>query len=167
MEIHLDDRIAEVNILETKGNLIKAEVDGKIYEVDYAKIGSGTYSFIINGKSIEMEVSSKDNPRVFEILHHCLNFQSEVVDAEARYMKNRKQGDVDDDTNVISSPMPGKIVKLLVEEGEEVEAGQTLVIISAMKMESEYKAKHAGVISKVLTEEGATIDGNQPLIIIE
>jgi biotin carboxyl carrier protein len=167
MEIHLNDRIAEVNILETKGNLIKAEVDGKIYEVDFAKIGSGTYSFLLNGKSIEMEVSSGDNPRVFDILHHCLSFQTEVVDAEARYMKNRKQGELDDDANVISSPMPGKVVKLLVDEGDKVEAGQTLIIISAMKMESEYKAKHAGVVSKILTEEGATIDGNQPLIILD
>ncbi len=167
MEINIGDRVAEVNILESDKNLLKVEVDGKTYELDYVKIGSGTYSFIYKGKSLEMEITAKDKPKAFEVLHDCLVFDTEVVDAEARYMKNRKQGDVEDDENIISSPMPGKVVKVLVKEGEEVKAGQTLIIISAMKMESEYKAHHDGLVRKVLTEEGATIDGNQPLIVIE
>ena len=167
MEINIGDRIAEVNILESDENLLKVEVDGKVYELDCVKIGSGSYSFLYEGKSLEMEIIAKDKPKTFEILHACLVFDTEVVDAEAKYMKNRKQGEVEDDENVISSPMPGKVVKVLVKEGEEVKAGQTLIIISAMKMESEYRAHHAGVISKVLTEEGATIDSNQALIIID
>ncbi len=167
MEINIGDRVAEVNILESDGNLLKVEVDGKVYELDYVKIGSGTYSFLYEGKSLEIEIITKDKPKTFEIFHDCLVFDTEVVDAEARYMKSRKQEDLEDDENVISSPMPGKVVKVLVKEGEKVVAGQTLIIVSAMKMESEYKAHHPGVVSKVLTEEGATIDSNQPLIIIE
>ncbi len=167
MEINIGDRVAEVNILESDKNLLKVEVDGKTYELDYVIIGTVNYSFIYMGKSLEMEITAKDKPKAFEVLHDCLVFDTEVVDAEARYMKNRKQGDVEDDENIISSPMPGKVVKVLVKEGEEVKAGQTLIIISAMKMESEYKAHHDGLVRKVLTEEGATIDGNQPLIVIE
>ncbi|MFC2099127.1 biotin/lipoyl-containing protein, partial [Bacteroidota bacterium] len=51
--------------------------------------------------------------------------------------------------------------------GEKVEAGQTVIIVSAMKMESEYKAGHAGVVKEIHVKEGDTIEGNQPLVTIE
>ncbi len=63
--------------------------------------------------------------------------------------------------------MPGKVVKLFVSEGDQVEAGQTLIIISAMKMESEFKAPISGKVIRVTTSEGSTVEGKQPLIIIE
>ncbi len=72
-----------------------------------------------------------------------------------------------DDDNTISSPMPGKVVKILVKKGDKIKAGDTVVIISAMKMESEYKVKKDRLIIDVLVKEGDIIDGNQPLVIIE
>lgn len=167
MEIHLNDRIAEVNILDFDGTYLKAEVDGKIYDLDYARIGEGTYSFIFEGKALELEVSKTAKPKVFEIFNSCHIFKTEVVDAEARYQKNRSQSDVDSDETTISSPMPGKVVKIPVKEGDEVMAGQILVIVSAMKMESEYKAKKDGVVKEILVSEDDTIDGDQVLIVLD
>ncbi len=167
MEIHLNNRIAEVEILESDGQFLKVDVDGKIYNLDYVKIGDGTYSFLYQGKSIELEVLKTGQPKSYEVNHHGYSFITEVVDAEAKYQKHRQGSGMDDDECTISSPMPGKVVKITVKAGDEVQAGQTLIIISAMKMESEYKAKKEGVIKQILTKEGATIDGNQPLIIIE
>jgi biotin carboxyl carrier protein len=63
--------------------------------------------------------------------------------------------------------MPGKIVKILVSEGDAVEVGQTVIIVSAMKMESEFKASKAGIIAKISVAEGDTVDGNQVLVEIE
>jgi biotin carboxyl carrier protein len=88
------------------------------------------------------------------------------MDAEAKYLRGRKHEDLDDDS-AISSPMPGKVVKILVKIGDKVKAGDTVIIISAMKMESEYKVKRDRVIKDILVKEGDTIDGHQPLIIIE
>jgi len=167
MEIHLNDRIAEVNILDFDGTYLKAEVDGKIYDLDYVRIGEGTYSFIFEGKAIELEVSKTSKPKVFEIFNSCHIFKTEVVDAEARYQKNRCQSDVDSDETTISSPMPGKVVKIQVKAGDKVKAGQILIIISAMKMESEYKAKKDGVVKEILVSEEDTIDGDQVLIVLE
>jgi biotin carboxyl carrier protein len=79
---------------------------------------------------------------------------------------NRKHDHLGD-TSAISSPMPGKIVKILVNKGDQVKAGETVIIVSAMKMESEYKVKSDRTIKEILVKEGDTIDGNQPLIIIE
>jgi biotin carboxyl carrier protein len=63
--------------------------------------------------------------------------------------------------------MPGKVVKVLVSEGESVTEGQTAVIISAMKMESEYKIPINGKVKKVNVKDGDTIEGNQILIELE
>ena len=166
MEIHKNDRVAEVNILDFNGTYLKAEVDGNIYDLDYARIGEGSYSIIFNGKVLELEVSRTGKPKVFEINISCHIFRTEVVDAEARYQKNRTQSDLDTDENTISSPMPGKVVKIPVQAREKVKAGQTLIIVSAMKMESEYKAKKDGVVKEILVSEEDTIDGDQVLIVL-
>jgi len=63
--------------------------------------------------------------------------------------------------------MPGKVVNILVKIGDKVKAGDTVIIVSAMKMESEYKVKKDRTIVDILVKEGDTIDGNQPLIIIK
>jgi len=166
MEINLNGRLADVNILQVEETSLKAEVDGKIYNLDFKRIEQGTYSFLLNGRNIEMEVSGTGSKK-FEIINEQNRYEAEIVDAEAKYLKNRTQGDLPDDEGTILSPMPGKVVKIMVKEGQEVKKGDTVIIISAMKMESEYKAKKNGVIKKILIEEEATIDGNQTLIIIE
>ena len=63
--------------------------------------------------------------------------------------------------------MPGKVVKIPVNVGDKVKAGDVVIIISAMKMESEYKVKKDRIIREILVKEGDIVEGNQPLIIIE
>ena len=63
--------------------------------------------------------------------------------------------------------MPGKVVKIPVKVGDKVETGETVIIVSAMKMESEYKAARVGLIKEIHVAEGDTIEGHQPLITIE
>lgn len=63
--------------------------------------------------------------------------------------------------------MPGKVIKVFVKVGDEVTEGQTAVVISAMKMESEYKIPMDGKIKKVNVKDGDTIEGNQILIELE
>ncbi|MGB1701370.1 MAG: biotin/lipoyl-containing protein, partial [Nannocystaceae bacterium] len=65
------------------------------------------------------------------------------------------------------SPMPGRIVRVLVEEGQEVDAGAPLVIVEAMKMENELQAPIAGVVSSVSAEAGATVDAGTVLCVVE
>ena len=74
---------------------------------------------------------------------------------------------MDSADNSIVSPMPGKVVKVLVQKGDAVQQGQTLIIVAAMKMESEYKVSRDGIVAEVLVKDGDTVDGNQTLIVIE
>ena len=94
------------------------------------------------------------------------SFDVEIVDAESKYLKSRKKDEGDDD-HTISTPMPGKVVRIPVKVGDQVKAGDVVIIISAMKMESEYKAGRDGVIKEVHVKEGDTIEGNQALISLE
>ncbi|WP_297520195.1 pyruvate/oxaloacetate carboxyltransferase [Thermococcus sp.] len=68
---------------------------------------------------------------------------------------------------VVTSPMPGKILRILVKEGEQVKTGQGLVVLEAMKMENEIPAPKDGVVKRILVKEGDTVDTGQPLIELE
>ncbi|MCC7385332.1 MAG: acetyl-CoA carboxylase biotin carboxyl carrier protein subunit [Deltaproteobacteria bacterium] len=68
---------------------------------------------------------------------------------------------------LITSPMPGKVVKVLVAPGDAITEGQALVIIEAMKMENEIRAPTSGKIARVFTAAGQTVEANAKLISIE
>ncbi|ASJ01206.1 pyruvate/oxaloacetate carboxyltransferase [Thermococcus gorgonarius] len=68
---------------------------------------------------------------------------------------------------VVTAPMPGKILRILVKEGEQVKMGQGLLILEAMKMENEIPAPKDGVVKKILVKEGDTVNTGDPLMEIE
>jgi biotin carboxyl carrier protein len=63
--------------------------------------------------------------------------------------------------------MPGKIVKIPVKKSDQVITGQTVIIVEAMKMQSEYKVKRDSIIKDILVKEGDNVEGNQTLIVLE
>lgn len=167
VEIKIGDRVAWVNLLKQEGNMLAIEVDGKKYDVDLMHTAGGTFSIIENGHSYDIELVPKDGPKKYtaHTLHET--FDVEVIDAEARYLQNRNAGASGAAESKITSPMPGKVVKVLVTEGDPVQKGETVIIISAMKMESEYKAPRDGVVKKVYVKSEDTVDGSQVLIELE
>lgn len=167
LEIKINDRTTTVKLISQDGNLLEIEVDGKIYHVDLLHTPDGTFSIIESGKSYNIELVPKNQPKKYtaHTLYHT--FDVEIVDAEARYLINRGSNGAVSLEKTIISPMPGKVVKVLLKEGDVVQKGETVVIIAAMKMESEYKSPSDGVIKKVNVKEGDTIEGNQVLVEIE
>ena len=166
LELKVNDRNAIVKEIRRKGNLVTLSVDNKIYEVDIDKVSGEEYSILSEGKSYNVEVIPTDDPKIYRVNTIYFAFDVSVNDAEARYLQKRKKKDADGTTDTIKSPMPGKVVKVLVQKGDHVEKGQTVVVLSAMKMESEYKAGCDGIVSKVAIKEGDTVDGNQLRVII-
>ncbi len=70
-------------------------------------------------------------------------------------------------TQKVVAPMPGKIVRVLVKPGDDVNARQGLVVVEAMKMENELKAARAGRVRDVLVSEGRSVDAGAVLVIVE
>jgi pyruvate carboxylase subunit B len=67
----------------------------------------------------------------------------------------------------IKAPMPGKVVRILAPAGTQVENGQSVLVIEAMKMQNELKAPKSGVVKKINVEEGAAVDAGQALAEVE
>ncbi|HZH72146.1 MAG TPA: biotin/lipoyl-containing protein [Mariniphaga sp.] len=167
LEIKVNDRTSIVRMLNQKGNLLEIEVDGKVYNIDLLHTPDGTFSIIENGMSHNIELVPANHPKKYtaHTLYHT--YDVEIIDAEARYLINRSVNGSSGSEKTISSPMPGKVVKILYKEGDVVQKGDTVVIISAMKMESEYKSPVDGIIKRINVDEGDTVEGNQILIEID
>jgi biotin carboxyl carrier protein len=166
LEIQVGDRIAKVELLIQKGTEFTIKVDDKEYKTDIIMVERGVYSILMDGRSYNVELIETSGPKNYHVNTLFYSFDAEVVDAERRYQKSRKKIDSLED-NIISSPMPGKVVRILVKPGDQVKAGDTVVIVSAMKMESEYKVKSDRIIKEIRVKEGDTVSANQPLIVIE
>jgi len=164
IEIKVGDRVAWVNLLSQHENILEIEVDGKVYKVDLMHTGEGTFSILESCRSHNIELVPHKEAKKYTAYTLYNSYEVEVIDAETRYLMNRGGNGFNSDENTISSPMPGKVVKVMVKEGDTVKEGETVVIISAMKMESEYKAPKNGIVSKINVNDGDTVEGNQILI---
>ena len=166
LEIKINDRTANVKLLKHESNIYEIEVDGKVYKIDALMVEKGVYSIIHNNISHNVELIEKNDHRHFNVNTYYHSYDMEIIDAEARYKMNRSADELDD-IRKIASPMPGKVVKIPVKIGDEVKAGDTVIIVSAMKMESEYKVQKDRIIKEILVKEGDTVDGNQTLVVVE
>jgi biotin carboxyl carrier protein len=167
LEIRLDDRNSHVELVRKDKNFVEILVDGRLYKLDIVMVEEGVYSILHNGKSYNVELIEAETKKKYIVNTLYRSFNLEIIDAETRYQLSRNKNLLGDDQSSISSPMPGKVVKIPVKTGDKVEAGDTVIIISAMKMESEYKTGKSGVIKEIHVSEGDTIEGHQPLLTIE
>ncbi len=166
-EVKIGDRVASVRLVSRNGQFAVLEIDGKQYEVDIAMVENGVYSILHEGKSYNIEIIPGDGPKNYFVNTFYNSHEVDIIDAQSRYMMSRKSDDDQSVDKVISTPMPGRVVKIPVTEGEPVVKGATVITISAMKMESEYKSPIDGVIKKIHVAEGDNINANQPLIEVE
>jgi biotin carboxyl carrier protein len=77
---------------------------------------------------------------------------------ESRFLVSKMQGGLGPGAGTINASMPGRVVKILIKEGDSVEQGQGLLILEAMKMENEIKAPRSGVISSLKISEGESVE---------
>ncbi len=164
-EIKINDRTARVEILSRDGNKVRISIDGKKYDADVVMVEEGVYSILLDNRSHNIELIQTENKN-YTLNTYSKSYDIEIIDAESKYRKSRRSDDSQEEA-VISSPMPGKVVKILVKVGDQVKAGDTVVIVSAMKMESEYKVKKDRIIKDIKVKAGDIIKANQPLVIIE
>ncbi len=164
-EVNINGENREIEILSREGNKIKARIGEKAYDLDILEVEPGVYSVLYQGNNFNFELNTLSLKK-YTVDTTAERMDVEIIDPESRYMKSRKGGE-EEDAAFISTPMPGQVVKILVEEGQQVKGGETVIIVSAMKMESEYKVVKDRVIKEVLVKEGDNIDGDQPLITFE
>ena len=88
------------------------------------------------------------------------------VDTQKKYLRMRKSAEEKQDDKIVA-PMPGKVVKIPVRKGDRLETGDTMVVLEAMKMQSNYKVSSACVVKDILVSEGDSVDNNQVLMTLD
>lgn len=141
-------------------------VNGEAREVDFKSMGQHLiYSLIIDNESFEAVVEQRDGK--YHVLMSGDLYEIEVTDERAQRLAAMGGTGADIAGEIqIRSPMPGLIVDIPVSEGEEVNKGQTLVILESMKMENELKAPRDGVVVRIEAGKGQSVEQNKILVTI-
>jgi len=141
-----------------------ATVNGKKTEFDYKVSNTGRHLLRIGNRVFRIDNITKNGKSVE------FTFNGEWVQAEVKNDQDlllEKLGfktDTAESAGTLNAPMPGKILELLVKEGDTVELGEPVAILEAMKMENELKAPASGTISSVSVSENMNVEKNQRLL---
>lgn len=140
-------------------------VNGQKREADFRELGPSQYSILSENISHELTIEERDGS--VEVLMRGRLYTTKVLDERAQLLASRGGGAAADTGQVtIKSPMPGLIVAVKVEVGQEVTAGQTIVILESMKMQNELKSPRDGVVQTVQAEAGQSVEQNKALVTI-
>lgn len=146
------------------------EVDGRHYDLELRELAHGEYLLIGGSRVYKCRVDHKRDPnrlgQTFAVVLRGQSHDVTIIDPK-RLRSTQSSGAHHSGAAEIISPMPGKIVRVLVETGAPVEAGAGVVVVEAMKMQNEMKAPKAGVVVSVNAEEGATVNAGDVLAVIE
>jgi biotin carboxyl carrier protein len=163
--------------------LYDVTIDGKSYRLDLKRT-EGRWSCRLEGRELEVDailarpdvLSLRIGNLAFEVkservaneLHLWVGstrFAAEVRDP--RSWRGRTRAGDEQGPKKIVAPMPGKVVRLLVGDGDEVESGTGVAVVEAMKMQNEIKSPKKGTVQKILVMEGAAVNAGDVLAIVE
>ena len=138
----LDGRDLEVDAILARPDVLSLRIGNQAYEVKSERVANDLYLWVGSTR-----------------------FAAEVRDP--RSLRGRTRAGDDHGPKKIIAPMPGKVVRLMVREGDTVELGVGVAVVEAMKMQNEIKSPKKGTIQKILVEEGATVNAGDVLAIVE
>jgi biotin carboxyl carrier protein len=161
----LGERNYTVEIEEIGKSVYRVSVDGNEFLVDGKKTGHTNFSLIVDNRSFEIEVDHKGDE--YRVLVDGRNYRVNLVDERRVRNSGALGGGGLQGRQAVSVPMPGKVIAILVAEGDTVEKGQGLVIVEAMKMENEVRSPIAGEVKEIKVKQGDTVEGGATLLIVE
>ena len=141
------------------------KIDGQEIEVDAALTARDVLSILVGGKAYEI----KRERSLQGELHMVIGSARYAVDVQdPRSLRTRRAvGGAEAGPQRLKAPMPGKVVRINVQENDEVKAGQSILVMEAMKMQNEMKSPKDGRVQKILTAEGSVVNPGDTLAIIE
>ena len=161
-EAKIDSRHVAITIEEADG-MVAATVDGRAYDLRVVQPEPGVYVIFSGDDVYEAGVSAGNRDRLQVKLRGRL-FDVSIIDRKHRRPATEQAAE---GRQNLTSPMPGKVVRVLLTAGNEVEAGQGVVVVEAMKMQNEIKSPKAGRVVEVRVNEGETVSANQVVAVVE
>lgn len=152
--------------VESLGNgLYAVTLEGKRYELDSLVLPHGAVSMLVEHDSYNVDFEERGDEVGVLVRGEVLRF--DIADERKLRMRAASGAFQAEGKQTINAPMPGKIVKVFVKVGDEVQEGQGLVVVEAMKMENELKAPKAGKVTEVHAKEGTTVENGARLVVVE
>ena len=163
----LGGQTSVVRITETEKSLYKVVVDGHEFTVDGRRTGRNNYSLLIDNRSFEVDVDVDAMEDEYRVLLDGRTYHISMSDERQVRVGGRQSGIEVSGRQEVKIPMPGKVVTVLVNEGDTVDKGQGLVIVEAMKMENEVRAPGPGKVAEIRVKTGEAVEAGQVLVIVE
>ena len=165
--VQVDGEEKEVNVCYNKKGEFIAEFENREYLVKIDRILNGEIDLYINNNLVHAYISEKS-------VSHCyITYKGHIFEI---IRKDYLQDDMDtgafeedfgDGSGILTSPMPGKVIKINIKKGAKISKGEIVMIIEAMKMENNIIAGKDGVISKINVTSGQMVEGGASLALIE
>lgn len=161
--VTLEDRTFEVDLTGEVPRVDGREVDAGLSRVP----GTPTRLMLVDGRSHTL-VARRDETDGWDLYLDGERFNADVVDERTRAIREMTgQAEGDTGPRPVRAPMPGLVVRVDVAEGDRVAAGQSVVIVEAMKMENDLKAGSAGRVSRIHVAAGEAVDKGAVLVEFE
>jgi biotin carboxyl carrier protein len=154
-----------IELKELGENAYEVTIDGETVHVDAARSGKTIYSIIEDGKQFEV-IIDETGAHGFDVLVGGQLLHLQAFDERSRLLASTGKASASGPQRV-EAEMPGKVVKIAVAAGSEVQEGQGIVILEAMKMENEIKSPIDGVIKEMGVTEGQTVESGALLFVVE
>jgi len=161
-EVAIDGKSYRLDLRQADGRWF-CSVDGHDVDVDAVLARPNVLSLRLGNKAYEVKCE-----RVGQDVHIWVGsqrFAAEVHDP--RSLRSRSRAGDDHGPKKLTAPMPGKVVRVLVGQGTEVEVGAGVLVVEAMKMQNEVKSPKKGTVQKILVTEGAAVNAGDVLAIVE
>jgi biotin carboxyl carrier protein len=150
--------------LERDAHRWKISLDGQQVQADAVEINPHTLSLLLEGQSYEVHIAESPDG-VLKLQTGFEEFTAEVVDPRA--WRGRWHGALEaEGRQQVVAPMPGKVVRILVEVGDRVEVGQGLLVVEAMKMQNEIRSPKGGTVERLQVKEGQPVNVGEVLCIV-
>ena len=162
-EVTIAEKVYRVELARNEQEW-KCKLDGREMPLDVVSAQDGMLSLLLQGKSYEVKQEIVGAESNVVIGHE--RFSATVRDPRS-FRSRRRSGASEQGVMKIKAPMPGKVVRILAPAGAQVEIGQSVLVIEAMKMQNELKAPKTGVVKKINVAEGAAVDAGQALAEVE
>jgi len=143
----------------------RVTIGEQVLDVDARLTPQGICSLVIDGASYEADVKDEDGAFVVDVGGETYGIR---VEEETRHIiRTRGRAATGRESQVLKAPMPGKVTHVSVRPGDQVAAGDPLLVIEAMKMENEFKARAAGTVKEVRVSAGQAVNPGDVLVVLE
>jgi len=161
-DVNIDGKNYRLELERVNGGWV-CRVNGDTVEIDAVLARRDVLSILIGGKAYEIK-----RERTAVDMHLWVGSVRYAVQLrDPRALRSRANADDGKGPRKLLAPMPGKVVRLLVQQDAEVEAGQGVLVVEAMKMQNEIKSPKKGVVRKLVATEGAAVNAGDVLAVVE